>query len=823
VSKKICLTVLIASVAGACSAATEDVGVAPGDEHVATAEQSLFKDTPRVLTFVAHQDDDFMTMNPDLARNIQAPAPPARAIRTVVLTAGDAGLMENAGAQPCQSYVLSRAVGQKRAYEVMAGVNFGGNWGVPQIQTVAGHNVLVEKMPGKDITIIYLGFGNSEARVLENLWNQGITNPSYRVNVLDSRIKKVGNPGIPENYNRDELVEVLKALYTGFGPTHVNTLDSGKTYEMIGYPSEHSDHVHSALFALAATQRITPPPATMRLYRTYNAIFEVENVAAVDVALKHSLYEAYAPHDPFLCQGAMTVPFCDGPQICEDPANVIYGPFETVQYPIAVPRNVAGAIHAPGGQCLRANGTTAGSTLSVGSCAANLHKWSLPADGTLRLGALCVSSNTGSNPTPQQTRGAALRLEACSATENRQRFAVTGTGQLRGPDATCVSTANAAQLTLTECGNVANQLGFGVGFVQAPFNATNGTDFVVPNSPQYYHSLTYGDLDGDQDSDVCIRKSDGVWCATNNGANAFNAFARRTTAFRDADGYNSASTGGTLMLADIDGDLRADLCARKGGLFDSGVHCAKNTGTGAAFNPASKRTAGDAFSDVYGFDSSDVYYGSIRLTDANADGKLDVCARNSNGIECATGSGTGTFAAVSQRQSVEFTDLLGWNLSSAGTTIQFADIDGDGKTDVCGRGAAGIICMLGLGNTSTTSFDRPHIWSDTDDFSDGEGWSGSAAVYRSIRLGDINGDGLADVCGRKADGVWCGVSTGQAFATAKRMIPVDPYGDGSYGSTQFGASLALLRLDGGTHTDICLRGPLLAPGTGTGLRCSIAP
>lgn len=111
------------------------------------------------------------------------------------------------------------------------------------------------------------------------------------------------------------------------------------------------------------------------------------------------------------------------------------------------------------------------------------------------------------------------------------------------------------------------QLGFGIGFVQAPFDATNGTDFVVANAPQYHHPLAYGDLDGDQDSDVCIRKSDGVWCATTDGANAFTGLSRRTTAFSDANGYDSASTGGTLMLGDVTGDGKADVCARKGGLL----------------------------------------------------------------------------------------------------------------------------------------------------------------------------------------------------------------------------------------------------------------
>ena len=183
----------------------------------------------------------------------------------------------------------------------------------------------------------------------------------------------------------------------------------------------------------------------------------------------------------------------------------------------------------------------------------------------------------------------------------------------------------------------------------------------------------------------------------------------------------------------------------------------------------------------------------------------------------------GHAGAVSQRQDAEFTNLLGWVDSASGTTLQYGDIDGDTYQDVCGRGGAGMICMLGTGSTAVNQgFERAHIWSHTGDFSNDQGWNNSAAYYGSIRLGDINGDGRANVCGRNAGGVWCAQSTGQAFAPAQQMIPADPFLDSSYGAVANGSSLALLRLDGDTHRDVCLRGSL-APASGTGLRCAIAP
>jgi hypothetical protein len=274
-----------------------------------------------------------------------------------------------------------------------------------------------------------------------------------------------------------------------------------------------------------------------------------------------------------------------------------------------------------------------------------------------------------------------------------------------------------------------------------------------------------------------------------------------------------------LQLADVDGDRRADLCARRA----NGSHCAKNTANGATFANPSKRTLLLDFNDAVGYGLDDTYYGSIRFVDVNRDNRLDVCGRNRTGIECATGSGTGTFSGVSQRQNVEFTDFLGWIDSPSGTTLQYADIDGDGHRDVCSRGGNELICMLGTGSTIVNrGFERAHIWSHARDFSDAQGWNANVAYYGSIRLGDINGDGRADVCGRNAAGVWCAQSTGQAFARAQRMIPADPFLDPSYGAAANGSSLALLRLDGDTHRDLCLRGSL-APAAGTGLRCAISP
>src|SRR4051794_22124019 len=95
----------------ACSAHNDEAsdGVSAPDVDQSVA-QALSADGARVLNLVAHPDDDLFTMNPDLWNNIAA----GRAVQSIVFTAGDGNY--------CQSYVEERNLGQKLAWEKMAGV-----------------------------------------------------------------------------------------------------------------------------------------------------------------------------------------------------------------------------------------------------------------------------------------------------------------------------------------------------------------------------------------------------------------------------------------------------------------------------------------------------------------------------------------------------------------------------------------------------------------------------------------------------------------------------------------------------------------------------
>ena len=166
---------------------------------------------------------------------------------------------------------------------------------------------------------------------------------------------------------------------------------------------------------------------------------------------------------------------------------------------------------------------------------------------------------------------------------------------------------------------------------------------------------------------------------------------------RAAQGRSDLAGGAPLLLGDIDGDRRADACEHA----ESGVSCA--------------------------------------LADVDGDGRADLCARSPEGLTCAVSRGT-RFGRPSRWSS---------DLGDAGS-LCFGDLNGDGRADVCGRRADGIACALSTGS----GFTRATAWVRAEDLAS----AGLGDAGAPIALGDIDGDGRADLCGRGLEGVVCGLS-----------------------------------------------------------------
>jgi peptidoglycan/xylan/chitin deacetylase (PgdA/CDA1 family) len=131
--------------------------------------------------------------------------------------------------------------------------------------------------------------------------------------------------------------------------------------------------------------------------------------------------------------------------------------------------------------------------------------------------------------------------------------------------------------------------------------------------------------------------------------------------------------------------------------------------------------------------------------------------------------------------------------------VDVADIDGDGRSDVCARLADGVWCALATadGHAKATR------WSPDPDL----------ANARSIRLGDINGDGRADLCARTREGLACALSNGRSFLSAS--VWQTEMGDVAGWPAERGA-FWLVDVNHDQRADVCADGP-------SGPVCALAP
>ncbi len=268
---------------------------------------------------------------------------------------------------------------------------------------------------------------------------------------------------------------------------------------------------------------------------------------------------------------------------------------------------------------------------------------------------------------------------------------------------------------------------------------------------KYWGTIRYPDLDGDGVSDICGRAANGLYCALSKpSVSHFSAPSYWTEGFSDAKGWDEARYYETIQYADLNGDGKDDVCGRGA----AGMRCALSNGT--SFGPV---TLWGHFSDEGSWGAHDYYYETIRLVDVDGDGKADVCGRGSAGVSCAKSTGS-AFGALTLFTST-FSNAGSWNdKASYWKTIQFADVDGDGKKDVCGRAAAGVICERSTGGSFANRI-------STGIFSNAAGWDAHDYYYETIRLVDVTGDGRADICGRGAAGITCAPSQGASFGAAK--------------------------------------------------------
>lgn len=333
--------------------------------------------------------------------------------------------------------------------------------------------------------------------------------------------------------------------------------------------------------------------------------------------------------------------------------------------------------------------------------------------------------------------------------------------------------------------------------------------------------------------------------------------------FSDADLGSDPTKARSFSLGDLDGDGDADACVRRA----DGVWCARNyngffaaytrwspdfgddqgwarnyygptlqlgdingdgradvcgrgrrgvhcahANPGGGFGSLSMRTANGDFGDDQGYAQASRAT-SVGLVDVDGDGLLDVCGRDAVGIRCAANNGNGFFPSDRAWLVDDFGDSEGWGNAVYGSTITYGDIDGDGLGDVCGRGREAVFCA----RSNSEEFVDVSRWGYDSDFSNAQGWDDHISYYGSIRIADIDGDGRGDLCGRGRAGLWCAISQSTTgFDNMFRLQPHDYRDDQGWRQERFGPTIEWADLDGDGHADACGRAV-------DGLICSSSP
>jgi hypothetical protein len=135
----------------------------------------------------------------------------------------------------------------------------------------------------------------------------------------------------------------------------------------------------------------------------------------------------------------------------------------------------------------------------------------------------------------------------------------------------------------------------------------------------------------------------------------------------------------------------------------------------------------------------------------NGDGKADIVAFGQDGVWVSLATGDGSFAAPKL-----VLDDFGASAAAGGWSSQsqypreLADVNGDGMADIVAFGQDGVWVSLATGGGN---FAAPKLVLDNFGASSAAGgWSSDSQFPRV--LGDVNGDGRADIVGFAYNGVW---------------------------------------------------------------------
>jgi LmbE family N-acetylglucosaminyl deacetylase len=241
--------------------------------------------TGRTIATVAHEDDSLLFMSPRLQSEIDS----GRCVRTVFVTAGDAG-------RPAE-YWEGREAGVEAAYAEMAGV--ANAWTTGSVAS-DGHTLRLRTLSADPrVSIVFMRLpdgGSGEGFPLYG--NQSIVKLWYWAHPCGgcSSATEVEAVDDSARYTYGELVQTLAGLIGEFGPTQIWTQD----YVEDIHATDHPDHVVTGLFTREAAALDS---ASHKLLSVWDYFIQTmpENVFGQARVRKQQAYYTYAAFDPLTC------------------------------------------------------------------------------------------------------------------------------------------------------------------------------------------------------------------------------------------------------------------------------------------------------------------------------------------------------------------------------------------------------------------------------------------------------------------------------------------------------------------------------------------
>ena len=313
-----------------------------------------------------------------------------------------------------------------------------------------------------------------------------------------------------------------------------------------------------------------------------------------------------------------------------------------------------------------------------------------------------------------------------------------------------------------------------------------------------YQTIYLADLNGNGLPELCYRSKTGIDCHLNTGVYG-NPWSTSVGFHTDACADNSLILGvcrdadnhGTIRFVDLNSDSRQDLVYRG----DSGMRVWYSTSSLNSLSMVYDETAFDVPASYFylfggGFiysslckNDSYIYIGyaynissnqlstcnqatwkRLYYPDVNGDGYTDFCYIASQGLHCWLNAGQVAETRSSPAATTQFADVIITNICSVAntadggcnsednwSTLQFVDLNSDGKADISYRGDSGIQQWLSTG-------DGFIYYQSLDICANGSPYHGGCDSYANnytqiSNYADFNGDSKMDFVYRGNEGV----------------------------------------------------------------------